>query len=84
MPATAGQARNDWQTLELLFPYLWNYRARVLIALACLVAAKLATSIVPRSVLDTRIFTGICRSFGASHTKASVLPSRLRHPSRAA
>jgi len=36
-----------WPVLLLLFPYLWAYRARVLIALACLVGAKLATVAVP-------------------------------------
>ena len=36
-----------WQTVRLLFPYLWQYRIRVLAALACLVAAKLANVGVP-------------------------------------
>jgi ATP-binding cassette, subfamily B, heavy metal transporter len=44
-PARAD--RNDWQTLKTLLPYLWTYRGRVLFALACLVAAKLATVSVP-------------------------------------
>jgi ATP-binding cassette subfamily B protein len=39
--------RNDWQTLKTLLPYLWAYKGRVLFALACLVAAKLATVSVP-------------------------------------
>ena len=39
--------RNDWQTLTTLLPYLWAYKGRVLFALACLVAAKLATVSVP-------------------------------------
>src|SRR5512145_640758 len=39
--------RNDWQTLRELLPYLWAHRGRVLFALACLVAAKLATVSVP-------------------------------------
>src|SRR5512145_1249909 len=39
--------RNDWQTLRMLLPYLWAHRGRVLFALACLVAAKLATVSVP-------------------------------------
>jgi ATP-binding cassette subfamily B protein len=41
LPATGR--RNDWQTLRELLPYLWAHRGRVLFALACLVAAKLAT-----------------------------------------
>src|SRR5678815_2907390 len=39
--------RNDWKTLRTLLPYLWEYKGRVLFALACLVAAKLATVSVP-------------------------------------
>ncbi|MFC5301677.1 ABCB family ABC transporter ATP-binding protein/permease [Azospira restricta] len=36
-----------WRTLRLLFPYLWQYRWRVLLALACLVGAKFANVGVP-------------------------------------
>ena len=36
-----------WPTLRLLFPYLWAYRLRVIAALACLVAAKVASVSVP-------------------------------------
>jgi ATP-binding cassette subfamily B protein len=43
----APPQRSDWQTLQTLFPYLWRYRARVVIALACLVLAKLATVSIP-------------------------------------
>src|SRR5262245_29020902 len=43
---SAGQ-RNDWQTLRTLLPYLWASKGRVLFALACLLAAKLATVSVP-------------------------------------
>ena len=39
--------RNDWQTLRALLPYLWAYKGRVLFALGCLLAAKLATVSVP-------------------------------------
>ena len=39
--------RNDWQVLRTLLPYLWAYRGRVLFALGCLVAAKVATVSVP-------------------------------------
>jgi ATP-binding cassette, subfamily B, heavy metal transporter len=38
---------NDWRTIGTLLPYLWAYRGRVVFALACLVAAKLATVAVP-------------------------------------
>ncbi len=36
-----------WQTVRILFPYLWQYRIRVLAALGCLIAAKLANVGVP-------------------------------------
>ncbi|HEX5803811.1 MAG TPA: ABC transporter ATP-binding protein/permease [Azospira sp.] len=38
---------HTWRTLRLLFPYLWQYRWRVLLALSCLVGAKLANVGVP-------------------------------------
>src|SRR6476646_1925786 len=39
--------RGDWQTIGTLLPYLWEYKARVVAALVCLVAAKLANVGVP-------------------------------------
>jgi len=36
-----------WPTFKLLLPYLWQYRWRMLLALACLVGAKLANVSVP-------------------------------------
>lgn len=39
--------RNDWQTLRTLLPYLWQYKGRVLLAIACLVLAKVASVGVP-------------------------------------
>lgn len=50
-PAASGPAaappRSDWQTLQRLFPYLWEYKWRVLAALAFMVGAKLANVGVP-------------------------------------
>ncbi|MGA7181089.1 MAG: ABC transporter ATP-binding protein/permease [Thiobacillaceae bacterium] len=37
----------DWKTLLKVTPYLWEHRGRVLVAIACLVLAKLATVAVP-------------------------------------
>jgi len=51
-----GGAMKDWQTLRTLLPYLWAYKGRVLFALGCLVAAKLATVGVPillKSIVDS-------------------------------
>jgi len=51
LPSTRIE-RNDWQTLGTLLPYLWAYKGRVLFALGCLVAAKLATVSVPILLKD--------------------------------
>ncbi len=56
LPVEAGVARTvhgDWHALRTLWPYLWEYRGRVLAAIACLVIAKLANVGVP--VLMKRI-----------------------------
>jgi ATP-binding cassette subfamily B protein len=45
--ATPAPRRSDWGTLAKLLPYLWQYRWRVGIALAFLVAAKAANVGVP-------------------------------------
>ena len=45
--AAAQGRRSDWQTLASLLPYVWAWRWRVGVALACLVAAKLANVGVP-------------------------------------
>ncbi|MFO1371916.1 MAG: ABC transporter ATP-binding protein/permease [Candidatus Competibacteraceae bacterium] len=39
--------RRDWANLRALLPYLWEYRGRVLLALGCLVLAKVANIGVP-------------------------------------
>src|SRR3972149_3146125 len=39
--------RRDWMTIGTLLPYLWEFRARVLIALGLLAAAKVANVSIP-------------------------------------
>ncbi len=52
-PGAAGVAgsppapRSDWITLKRLLPYLWKYKVRVVLALAFMVAAKMANVGVP-------------------------------------
>ncbi len=44
-----------WPTLKTLLPYLWRYRLRVVLALSCLVGAKVANVSVPlifKDVID--------------------------------
>ncbi|MBT9466599.1 ABC transporter ATP-binding protein/permease [Hydrogenophaga sp.] len=53
LPATPGAAggkpaqRSDWATLKRLLPYLWQYKVRVVLALAFMVGAKMANVSVP-------------------------------------
>ena len=54
-PAT-DPTRSDWATLRRLFPYLWQYKWRVIAALAFLVGAKVANVGVPlllKQLVDT-------------------------------
>ncbi|KRC04288.1 metal ABC transporter permease [Hydrogenophaga sp. Root209] len=53
LPATPGAPvgkpaqRSDWATLKRLLPYLWQYKVRVVLALAFMVGAKMANVSVP-------------------------------------
>lgn len=44
---TALAQTHTWRTLQLLLPYLWQYRGRMLLAISCLIGAKLANVGVP-------------------------------------
>ena len=58
-PAHQG-TRNDWGTLQTLVPYLWAYKWRVLLALVCLVSAKVANVGVPlvlKALIDSLSIT---------------------------
>jgi ATP-binding cassette subfamily B protein len=45
-PGTRSRA-SDWKVLGTLLPYLWRFKVRVVLALACLVAAKVGNVGVP-------------------------------------
>lgn len=47
LPAPSSAERHDWQTVKTLFPYLWQWRGRILLALFCLIGAKVANVSVP-------------------------------------
>ncbi|MCW5652980.1 ABC transporter ATP-binding protein/permease [Hydrogenophaga sp.] len=53
LPAPTGASgapstpRSDWATLRRLLPYLWQYKVRVVLALAFMVVAKMANVGVP-------------------------------------
>ncbi|MFO1190833.1 MAG: ABC transporter ATP-binding protein/permease [Rhodoferax sp.] len=60
-PGVPPPARSDWATLQRLFPYLWQYKWRVLAALGFMVAAKMANVGVPvllKSLVDAMSPTG--------------------------
>jgi ATP-binding cassette subfamily B protein len=60
-PILPGQSRSTWQTVASLLPYLWpkgdvGLRVRVVLAMACLVMAKVATVYIPivySHIIDT-------------------------------
>jgi ATP-binding cassette subfamily B protein len=66
-PVARPPHRSDWQTLKTLLPYLWRYKSRVLVAMACLVLAKVANVFIP--LLLKRIVDGL----GGHHGVAAVL-----------
>ena len=66
----ARTGRGDWATIRTLLPYLWEYRVRVLAAIACLVLAKVANVGVP--VLLKQIVDSLDRE-----TAALVVPLAL-------
>jgi ATP-binding cassette, subfamily B, heavy metal transporter len=70
LPAPMPKERHDWQTLKTLFPYLWQWRGRILLALACLIGAKFANVAVPL------VFKDIVDGF-APTTVALVAPLGL-------
>lgn len=71
--APANQAsRNDWTTLKTLLPYLWQWKWRVLLALACLVTAKLTNVGVP--LILKQLIDGLTVT-PAHPAAALVLPS---------
>jgi ATP-binding cassette, subfamily B, heavy metal transporter len=54
--AVFAAPRSDWATLQRLFPYLWQYKWRVMAALAFMVGAKTANVSVPlllKQLVDT-------------------------------
>jgi ATP-binding cassette subfamily B protein len=57
LKGTAGPKRSsEWRALAMLFPYLWEFRVRVALALAFLISAKLANVGVPlvlKEVVDS-------------------------------
>ena len=73
-PGPAAE-RSDWATLKRLFPYLWQYKWRVMAALAFMVGAKVANVSVPlllKQLVDTMNPKG-----GADLSAVLVVPVAL-------
>ena len=66
LPGPPATERHDWQTVKTLFPYLWQWRGRILLALTCLIGAKLANVGVPL------IFKDIIDGFAPANATLTV------------
>ena len=58
-PTATPPHRSDWGTLKRLFPYLWQYKWRVIAALTFMIGAKMANVGVPlllKQLVDTMAF----------------------------
>ena len=87
LPGTPAPARSDWTTLRRLFPYLWQYKWRVVAAIVFMVGAKLANVGVPlllKTLVDAMNFqpgdpatllvvpVGLLVAYGALRLSTSV------------
>lgn len=63
--------RRDWRNLRDMLPYLWEFRGRASLAIACLVLAKVANVGVPL------VLKGIVDAFQAPATQTLILPFTL-------
>ena len=73
---SASKTRTDWQTLARLFPYLWQYKWRVMAALGFMVAAKVANVGVP--ILLKELVDAMTPGSGSLSTQALlVVPAAL-------
>lgn len=56
VPRPTAKPKSDWKTIKTFFPYLWEYKGRVLLAMMCLILAKVAGMVVPivlKELIDT-------------------------------
>ena len=73
LPESSGdtEAKPDWHVLPSLMPHLRDYPGRIILALSCLIAAKLAGVVLP--LLLKRMVDGL----DASHHALIVVPVAL-------
>ena len=67
LPAADAPERRDWDTIKALFPYLWEWKWRVVLALGFLISAKFANVAVPL------VFKEIIDSFTLPQAQAFLL-----------
>lgn len=67
LPAATALQRHDWLTIKSLLPYLLAWKWRVLFALLCLVAAKVANVAVPL------VFKGIVDALSITPARSALL-----------
>ena len=72
----ARTRRGDWATIRTLLPYLWEYKGRVLAALACLALAKVANVGVP--LLLKEIVDSLDRTNDGGAVRAVCAAGRVR------
>ena len=60
--------RRDWKAIRTLLPYLWEYRSRVLLAMGCLILAKVANVSIPLAL------KGIVDGLDSAHNPVLILP----------
>jgi ATP-binding cassette, subfamily B, heavy metal transporter len=83
MPADSPRGHTDWTTLKRLFPYLWEYKWRVMAALVFMVGAKVANVGVPmllKTLVDAMSPNGGFASAGGrtdAGTALLVVPAAL-------
>jgi ATP-binding cassette, subfamily B, heavy metal transporter len=68
--------RRDWHNLRGMLPYLWEFRGRALLAIACLVLAKLANVGVPLAL------KGIVDAFEHPQDALGLLAGGAADPAR--
>jgi len=73
-PPANQSTRNDWATLKTLIPYIWEWKWRVIFALACLVMAKLANVGIPMVLKE--IVDSLTPTTQAEHV-VLILPAAL-------
>ena len=72
VPVADSKPNIDWRTLRALFPYLWAYKGRVMLALICMVLGKAANVYVP--IIFKRIIDALTMT---KETAVLVVPASL-------